>query len=270
MATYFHGNPAELQAPDGLQTLVLMNPTTYVQQQQQQFSDTNPPQTPAPSHSSLIFLNSSAISPHAPPPAPHTQHFVGIPTTAHQDDSISPLHGLLPRVHYNLYNPNYPSPPARETPRAKQGLSLSLSSQQHPGFGPHGGQAVAGEDIRVSGGSASSGSGVTNGVSGMQSVLLSSKYLKAAQELLDEVVNVNNSGTSNKSEFSKKGSGNNNKLIGESSTGAGDDGESAGKRAAELTTAERQEIQMKKAKLISMLDEVCMYFKYIFTQKHYL
>lgn len=91
-------------------------------------------------------------------------------------------------------------------------------------------------------------------------MLLSSKYLKAAQELLDEVVNVNNSGISNKSEFSKKGSGNNNsninKVIGESSAAAGDDGQSAGKRAAELTTAERQEIQMKKAKLINMLDEV--------------
>lgn len=84
--------------------------------------------------------------------------------------------------------------------------------------------------------------------------------MKAAQELLDEVVNVNNSGISNKSEFSKKGSGNNNnninKVIGESSAAAGDDGQSAGKRAAELTTAERQEIQMKKAKLINMLDEV--------------
>lgn len=95
-------------------------------------------------------------------------------------------------------------------------------------------------------------------------MLLSSKYLKAAQELLDEVVNVNNSGISNKCKFSKKGSGNNNsninKVIGESSAAAGDDGESAGKRAAELTTAERQEIQMKKAKLINMLDEVCVYF----------
>ena len=33
-------------------------------------------------------------------------------------------------------------------------------------------------------------------------------------------------------------------------------GEGSGKRAAELSTAERQEIQMKKAKLINMLDEV--------------
>lgn len=127
--------------------------------------------------------------------------------------------------------------------------------------------------MRVSGGSASSGSGVTNGVSGMQSVLLSSKYLKAAQELLDEVVNVNNSGINIKSELSKKGSGNNynsNKVIGESSAAAGD-GEEAGKRAAELTTAERQEIQMKKAKLINMLDEVCKHiYVYIEVVKKFL
>ncbi|KAK6244432.1 hypothetical protein QUC31_010841 [Theobroma cacao] len=253
MATYFHGNP-EIQAPDGLQTLVLMNPA-YVQ-----YSDTAPP--PA---NNLVFLNSNSLSPHAP--SPHTQQFVGIPlpatSSANQDPSshdISPLHGLVQRVHYNLYNSIDPSGGARDTPRAQQGLSLSLSSQQHPGYGSQA-QAVSGEDMRVSGGSASSGSGVTNGVSGMQSVLLSSKYLKAAQELLDEVVNVNNTGIT-KSELAKKGSGNNNnssKAVGESLAVAGDGsggGEAGGKRGAELTTAERQEIQMKKAKLISMLDEV--------------
>ncbi|OMO68564.1 hypothetical protein COLO4_29570 [Corchorus olitorius] len=257
MATYFHGNP-EIQAPDGLQTLVLMNPA-YVQ-----YSD-----TPPPPPNNLVFLNSNPVtSPHGAPSPHHTQQFVGIPLQASassgatQDPTshdISPLHGLVQRVHYNLYNPIDPSGGARDTPRAQQGLSLSLSSQQQPGYGSQA-QAVSGEDIRVSGGSASSGSGVTNGVSGMQSVLLSSKYLKAAQDLLDEVVNVNNSGIT-KAEFAKKGSGNNSnssKAIGESPA-AGDGsggGEADGKRPAELTTAERQEIQMKKAKLISMLDEV--------------
>lgn len=175
------------------------------------------------------------------------------------------MHGLIPRIHYNLYNPVDPSSAARDTPRAQQGLSLSLSSQQQPGYGSQA-QAVSGEDIRVSGGSASSGSGVTNnGVSGIQGVLLSSKYLKAAQELLDEVVNVNNHGIKN--ELSKKSNGinsnNSNKVVGESSGGDGSaGGDAGGKRGAELTTAERQEIQMKKAKLISMLDEVCGIFIY--------
>lgn len=226
MATFFHGNPTELQAPDGLQTLVLMNPTTYVHHhQQQQFSDatTAPPQQPP--HNNLIFLNSAHAPAQAPPP--NASHFVGIPTTS-PDENITSLHGLLPRFHYNFYNnPNYPTQQTRETARAKQGLSLSLSPQQQAGYGQA--QAVSGEDMRVSGGSASSGSGVTNGVSGIQSVFLSSKYLKAAQELLDEVVNVNNSGINNKNEFSKKGNGysngNTSKVIGESSAAASGDGE---------------------------------------------
>ncbi|KAL4310924.1 hypothetical protein GQ457_01G014770 [Hibiscus cannabinus] len=239
MATYFHGNP-EIQAPDGLHTLVLMNPS-YVQ-----YSDAPPPPPPP---NNLLFLNPNSISPHALPP--HTQQFVGIPlpaptSAASQDPGsheISPLHGLVQRVHYNLYNPTDPSGAARETPRTQHGLSLSLSSQQHPGYGS---QAQA-----VSGGSGSPSSGVTNGVSG---VLLSSKFLKAAQELLDEVVTINSTEIT-KNKLAKKGNGdhsNNIKAIVESSAV----GETDGKHSAELTTTERQEIQMKKAKLISMLDEV--------------
>lgn len=187
-------------------------------------------------------------------------------------------------MQYNLWNTIDPNAAARETPRAQQGLSLSLSSQQ-AGMGSfrverdvasQRGQApaaISGEDVRVSGGSSSSVSGVTNvnGVSGMQSVLLSSKYLKAAQELLDEAVNVNNG---IKTELAKKssggGGGGQTKAIGESSgTAASGDGsvgggEGSAKRASDLTAAERQEIQMKKAKLISMLDEVLL-FILIFT-----
>ncbi|KAE8697803.1 BEL1-like homeodomain protein 1 [Hibiscus syriacus] len=244
MATYFHGNP-EIQAADGLQTLVLMNPA-YVQ-----YSNTPPP------------LPNNLVFPHAPPP--HTQQFVGIPlpastSTASQDPGyheIFPLHGIAQRIHYNLYNPIDTSGAARETPRSQQGLSLSLSSQKHPGYGSQA-QAASGEDMRVSGGS---GSGVTNGVSGVQSVLLSSKFLKAAQELLDEIVTVNNTEIAKK-DSAKESSGDNSnssKAIGESSVAEADGsggGEADAKHGAELTTAERQEIQMKKAKLISMLDEV--------------
>ncbi|KAE8731130.1 BEL1-like homeodomain protein 1 [Hibiscus syriacus] len=175
MATYCHGNP-EIQAADGLQTLVLMNPA-YVQ-----YSE-NPPPPP----NNLVYLNSNSISPHAP--SPHTQQLVGIPLPAatsaanqgHGSIKISPLHGLVQR---------------------------------------------------------------------------------AAQELLDEVVTVYNTDFT-KNELAKKGSGdnsNNSMAIGESSVvAAGDgygDGETDAKHVAELTTAEKQEIQMKKAKLISMLDEV--------------
>ncbi|KAG8489830.1 hypothetical protein CXB51_017885 [Gossypium anomalum] len=117
-------------------------------------------------------------------------------TSGSNQDAISSLHGLVQRLHYNSYNPIDPSGAPRDTPRAQQGLSLTLSSQHQPGN--YGSQPQA-----VSGNSASSGSAVTNGVSGIQSVLLSSKYLRAAQELLDKVVNVDNTGFT-KTEMAKK------------------------------------------------------------------
>ncbi|KAJ1379068.1 POX domain [Sesbania bispinosa] len=273
MATYFHGN-SEIQSAggaDGLQTLVLMNPG-YIH-----YSDNAPPQQP-PSHTAagnFVFLNPAAaatsnnsFSPHAPPA--HTQQFVGIPLPASSQDlnhqhsmqgphDVPAMHGFLPRMQYNLWNTIDPNSAARDTPRAQQGLSLSLSSQQARMGSFREGQAPA---MSGGGGSPSSASGVTTnngGASGIQSVFLSSKYLKAAHELLEEVVNVNN-GIS--TELTKKSTigGQTNKVIGESSTAASGDGsiggEGSGKRSSELSTAERQEIQMKKAKLISMLDEV--------------
>ncbi|XP_068307247.1 BEL1-like homeodomain protein 1 isoform X2 [Pyrus communis] len=288
MAAYFHhhgGNSSEIQASsDGaLQTLVLMNPG-YVQ-----YSDTPPPpqqqqqqQQPQPpsAATNLVFLNSAPNSlthhpstlSHAPPS--HHQQFLGIPLTQdpngnsslsmhHPHHDISALHAFMPRIQtqYALWNSIDPATSTRDTPRSQQGLSLSLSSQQ-PGFGSFQETSAerevpSGEDIRVSSGSNSSASGVTNGVSGMQSVLLSSKYLKAAQELLDEVVNV---GNGMRTELPKKGNGQQSKAAAESSMAEARDGsvggEGNGKRAAELSTAERQEIQMKKGKLINMLDEV--------------
>lgn len=148
-----------------------------------------------------------------------------------------------------------PTAAARDTPRSQQGLSLSLNSQQ-PRFGSlRNEREVASQS--ASGGSPSSVSGLTNGISTVQSVLMSSKYLKAAQELLEEVVNV---GGGVKAEPSTEKFNSQTKGMGESSVAGGGDasngGESAGKASNELSTAERQEIQMKKAKLITMLDEV--------------
>ncbi|KAF8396365.1 hypothetical protein HHK36_017982 [Tetracentron sinense] len=146
---------------------------------------------------------------------------------------------------------------------SQQGLSLSLSQQQ-PVYGSYRQEynipapeisPVSAEEMRISGGSPSSASAVSNGISGMQSVLLGSKYLKAAQQLLDEVVNV---GKGIKTE-SPKGVKGQTKMSRESTAATGEasnGGDSNSKRGAELTTTERQELQMKKAKLINMLDEV--------------
>ncbi|KAK7396765.1 hypothetical protein VNO78_17923 [Psophocarpus tetragonolobus] len=260
MATYFHHGNSEIQSggADGLQTLVLMNPG-YIH-----YSDATPQPQPSHAAGNLVFLNpavgnNSSFNPHAPPS--HTQQFVGIPLSASQDlnhhslhaqHDVSALHGFLPRMQYNPWNTLDPTSAARDTPRAQQGLSLGLGSFRD-GQAP----AMSGDDLRVSGGSPSSASGVTNnGASGIQSVLLSSKYLKAAHELLEEVVNVNNGIGA---ELGKK-CGGQTKVIGESSAvGSGDAsvvGERNGKCSSELSTAERQEVQMKKAKLIGMLDEV--------------
>ncbi|XP_075512950.1 BEL1-like homeodomain protein 1 [Primulina tabacum] len=285
MATYFHGNSEILGSGDGLQTLIFMNPA-YVG-----FSDNQP--SAAANNSNFVFLNpnSSGSLPHAPPS--QTQHFVGIPlqnsssTTAaamstqqqsHQPN-VSALHGFFPGVHYNLYNQQIDLQEARDVSHSNQGLSLSLSSEQQQQQPPmvYGSfkqereipsQAVVtnistprGGDVKgSSGGSPSSTSGVSTGVNGVQSVLLSSKYLKAVQELLDEVANVGK-GEKSRNE-SDKGIGEQLHTHGKSTAdAANEDGQSGGgessvKRRSEHSTAERQEIQMKKAKLVNMLDEV--------------
>ncbi|CAK9152952.1 unnamed protein product [Ilex paraguariensis] len=298
MATYFHGNSEIQGGGEALQTLILMNPG-YVG-----YSDTQQP----PPGNNFVFLNpntaGNSLNPttlsHAPPS--QTQQFVGIPlqatanTTAsastqdphhhhpssvHFQHDFSVHHGFMPRLQYNMYNP-IDLTAARENSRAQQGLSLSLSSQQ-PGYGSFRteralpSQATVttisptnGDDVRVPGGSSSSASGISNGVNGMQSVFLSSKYLKAAQELLDEVVNVGRGVKS--TDQSAKGAKMQTKTSEESSEVAAGErqtgGESGAKRSAELSTADRQEIQMKKAKLVNMLDEVEQRYRQYHHQMH--
>lgn len=277
MATYFHGG-SEIQAnSDGIHTLYLMNPN-YVP-----YSDTHS-QTPP----NMLFLNSSSTHalnpstlPHAPP---SNNHFVGIPlpTTDNPRPSyheISTLHPMPPhRLHYNLWAPMDQQPHhgisgdsadlTFRRPTTQQGLSLSLSSQQslyrtlsaEQEIQGGGGGAPSGEEIRVSGNSPTSVSVVSSGITGVQSVILGSKYLKAAQELLDEVVHVG------KGNFkSDKGDGTKDKMkmkkesmatIGGDPSASVGGGESTSKPVAELSTAQRQDLQMKKAKLIGMLDEV--------------
>ncbi|KAH7541817.1 hypothetical protein FEM48_Zijuj02G0007800 [Ziziphus jujuba var. spinosa] len=144
-----------------------------------------------------------------------------------------------------------------------QGLSLSLSSQQTVYPSEHEVPVAAisrATGLLTVGNSQSSSSGGFGG--GVQSVLLGSKYLKAVQEILDEVINVgkeitkptNSSeiGTKQKMKMNRESTPTN----GGSSSGGGSGSGAGSKQPAELTTAQRQELQMKKAKLASMLDEV--------------
>ncbi|CAN1133904.1 BEL1-like homeodomain protein 1 [Linum perenne] len=220
MTTYFHGGNPEIQTEGGLHTLLLMNPT-YAHH----YSAAD---TPPPHHFSGGHHH-------------HQQHqqqqLVGIPL----DPAAS--------HHYSLYSAvDLSGAAARDLPRAlhhhhhqrqqqPQGLSLTLSSHQ--------------QVSSSSGVTANCGAAVVPSAGG---VLLGSKYLKAAQELIDEVVNVNvnfNGGAGNsKTEALKKGNDSNAVTKAESAA-SGD-----AKLSPELTSAERQEVQMRKGKLINMLDEV--------------
>ncbi|XP_047972079.1 BEL1-like homeodomain protein 1 [Salvia hispanica] len=114
----------------------------------------------------------------------------------------------------------------------KRGLSLSLSSDEK--------HAAVPERVRVFGGA--------------EKAALSCKYLKAAQQLLDEVVNVRKEGEKG----GESGREDDGKLRNDAEAVAGD---GCGKGGAELTTAEKQEIQMKRAKLVDMLHEVEQKYK---------
>ncbi|KAK1296142.1 BEL1-like homeodomain protein 7 [Acorus calamus] len=98
----------------------------------------------------------------------------------------------------------------------------------------------------------------------MMSTNPNSKYLKAAQELLDEVVNVRKALMQ---KCDKSQSLNNASVSGKDSDGGSKgDGESNTNSTPELSAAERQDLQNKMAKLLSMLDEVDRRYKQYFHQ----
>ncbi|CAK9184672.1 unnamed protein product [Ilex paraguariensis] len=217
--------------------------------------------------------------------------------SVHTQHEIPSLHGFVPRFHYNLWGSEDQTGPRSHPTVAvsnsggggttdialqlgfrqpalspvQKGLSLSLSPQP-PGYrflstdheipmqNPVGMISPgAGDDIRASGCSSSSVSVVSNGFSSIQTTILGSRYLKAAQQLLDEVANVGERNKNETGEGSKEKLKMKMKMKKESMAVAGETRsgeESRAKGVAELTTAQRQELQMKKAKLVSMLDEV--------------
>ncbi|CAI9781387.1 unnamed protein product [Fraxinus pennsylvanica] len=253
------------------------------------YSDNTEVQKPA----NMLFFNSAATATatghevntaqisHAP--LSQSQHFVGVPLSAavgspnsHYHDHPSVLgqreiqasHGAIPSVHYNLWksvdqaggvnlqnissvvaatNSSDSRPAVSPT---QQGLSLTLSPQQR-GYR----SLPTNNDVTVSQklGSSTSLSAVSDGVNNLQSVILGSKYLKAAQQLLDELVVL---GKGTKNDGGVAGEAAEKRKIIRESTGVNAEAFGTKGCETELTTAQRQEIQMKKAKLINMLDEV--------------
>lgn len=284
MASYF--GASEMQS-DGLQTLYLMNPGYP--------GYSGETQTPSTNMIYLNSAGNQLNQGNLPHPNRQNQQLVGIPVQAQRATSQDPNRPSLSYNLWTPINPSMAVATAQNTHQiastaagdgrviadmasqlglrrlsdglqpvvpSQRGLSLSLSPQKKPAYGGYRSETDiapaeispgGGDDMRVSG-SSSSVSAVSNGISSLQSVLTGSKYLKAAQQLLDEVVNVGNGFKSDDASKGTKGQmkANRDSPLMEASGG----GEVNGKTAAELTTAERQEIQMKKAKLINMLDEV--------------
>ena len=289
---------------EGLQTLYLMNPNYVPYSEEPQNPTQNmffaSPNATTNNNTSPHALHGSKL-PHAPSSLNH-HHLLGVtippsnfhgsnttdtPTQPYEVSSFHPfaLGTATPRPHYNMWGSGrfipdhtvttsttdrsecsdvvavttsaqfHPQQIGFHRPIYQRGLSLSLSSQQTP-------YRSASGEIEVSLGSRGGEEG--GGVSTMHGVVFGSKYLKVAQELLDEVVNVDKGiikgesmegGNSNKNKEKRKVN-----IESSSSGGRENDG---GKQVAELSTAQRQELQMKKSKLVSMLDEVRLYMHVI-------
>ncbi|XP_022769069.1 BEL1-like homeodomain protein 3 [Durio zibethinus] len=93
--------------------------------------------------------------------------------------------------------------------------------------------------------------------SGFASTILNSKYLRVAQELLDEVINVRKA--LKQHDLDKNESTRSNGMSSERS-------ESVNNSSSEISPRERQDLQNKKTKLLSMLDEVDRRYKQYYHQ----
>lgn len=129
----------------------------------------------------------------------------------------------------------------------RQQQQAQSSVQQLP-MALHGPQvgALAGQQLHVG-----------YGPSGVAGVLRNSKYTRAAQELLEEFCSVGRGQIKGGGRGASAPNPNNaGKCGGASSSGAAQSPSSASKEPPQLSPADRFEHQRKKAKLISMLDEV--------------
>lgn len=108
------------------------------------------------------------------------------------------------------------------------------------------------------------------GMSSVARAIPNSKYLKAAQQLLDEVVNVRKALKQPDAEKSQRNQEqrmkSSNEGDGGSKNATSNAQESSSNASSELSHAERQELQNKLTKLLSMLDEVDRRYKQYYHQ----
>ncbi|XP_047092393.1 BEL1-like homeodomain protein 4 [Lolium rigidum] len=220
--------------PAAAMQLFLMNP-----QHHQQQSRSSPPTSPPPSDAQSAIQHHEAFQAYGAGSfgggvvegqglslslSPSLQQL----EMAKQAEELRVRDGVL---YFNRQQQQQAPSVQQQLPMALHGQVGSLGQQLHVGYGPAG---VAG-------------------------VLRNSKYTRAAQELLDEFCSVGRGQTIKGGGGRGAGAGgsaSNPSKGGASSSGAAQSPSSASKEPPQLSPADRFEQQRKKAKLISMLDEV--------------
>lgn len=242
---YYYQSGSAVQDTDDLQTLYLMNPNNAHQ----------------PHANNIVFLNSATASTtvralHSHAPLLQAQQFVGIPLSpdphrplsfpGKQDEVRAPheYQAIIPSLDHNLWRSVDHDHPNTSLPTPKC-LSLSLSSDQTGLNKPF----LNDQDFLVRSSIGMVLPRISSGVESKRGKIMGSKYLQAAQQFLDEVANVGEGIHTNRSAVSKDKA----KII-KASTSSGK--HIGGAEPEKPTTAQRQEIQIKKAKLVAMLNEV--------------
>lgn len=251
MVGYYNQGAQEMEQQAGLQTLYLMNPVGYPAYEQDTLATPN-----------ILLLNSAATSVppslnpllgHSTSAAPattnHIHQLLGIPLLPVASPSDPNNHYMSSSLQSFNSNPNHrlwSSAASNQLgPRQQQQqqrLSLSLSPHHRVPIAPASETGLS-----------------SNGVSDMQRLWMGSKYLKVAQQLLDEVVSAGNHEA--KANESTKGGDTKCHYFSSTNYKAAELSKINEKASRLITTAERQDLHMKNANLVNMLEEVEQRYK---------
>jgi hypothetical protein len=224
-----------------------------IMQSQQNFMELAGHPSEIPQHSSTSLTEQRSFGPIKDMRNEMLMHFMDA-AAAHSGggDAIHNDAHSSAQLEFGLLN-NHDSASVPSAPG--QGLSLSLNTHilapSYPYWSPKqdllATQSYQGDDNRMK-----------NMQSEASQAIRNSKYLKAAQELLDEIVsvwkNIKQNAQKNKVEPEKVDG---KEADGVSKSEASNPLESTANAEAEISAAEKQELQNKMAKLLAMLDEVC-------------
>jgi hypothetical protein len=225
-----------------------------IMQSQQNFMELAGHPSEIPQHSSTSLTEQHSFGPVKDMRNEMLMHFMDA-AAAHSSGGGDLIHNdahSSAQLEFGLLN-NHDSTSVPSAPG--QGLSLSLNTHilapSYPYWSPK-------QDLLAT----QSYQGDDNRMKNMQSeasrAIRNSKYLKAAQELLDEIVsvwkNIKQNAQKNKVEPEKV---DDKEVDGVSKSEASNPPESTANAEAEISAAEKQELQNKMAKLLAMLDEVC-------------